>query len=171
LYGRAHAPRYRVDCNSTGINCSNAADPALIYYEFYSTDADVPLRRVYAADAQRSTDGLRWFRNGAHSIANSDGNTTSSVQQYGSLVTSSLSPAGATTNAVYTYTGINGYPYKATMSIGTDLWLVYSRFNSAAIINEFEIEFNRESGNAGGSGTGNTQGNSTNTNTARRIRW
>ena len=49
LYGRVHAPRYRVDCNVTAINAPCISGNLTMYFEFYSKDTNVTLRRDSAS--------------------------------------------------------------------------------------------------------------------------
>jgi len=176
LYGRAHAPRYRVDCSSSTGNC--ASQPLLIYFEFYSKDSNLPLRRdavsgLNIGDQLRSNDAILWFRNTNHMAA--DGNTTSVAQRY--IVSSPITPSvithnGNTDQQTYTYSGNDGYPYKASMELNASRWLIYNRFEDNATSNNFQLEFNAGPGNKAGTdnlGGGADTGAGANTN--RRIRW
>ena len=174
IYGRAHAPRYRVECTAAGA-CSNSNKPALIYYEFYSNpnaaDANLSLRQTIAGDTDRSSDALLWFNNPQHAV-NDDGNITGSSQKIASEITQvSIDNSASPTSIVYQYSGNSGYPYKGTIGLNTQSWLIYNKFNASATQNEFEIEFNKDKGEVAGHDTNATGGNSANTNTARRIRW
>jgi len=170
LYGRAHAPRYRVDCSSSTGDC--ASQPLLIYFEFYSKDSNLPLRQSIASDLQRSTDAILWFRNANH--AATDGNTTSVTQRYiaSSPISESVITHGNIDRQTYTYSGNDGYPYKASMELNASRWLIYNRFDDNATSNNFQLEFNAGPGNKAGTdnlGGGADTGAGANTN--RRIRW
>ena len=177
LYGRAHAPRYRVD---VGANTK----PALIYYEYFSDDSTTA-RADYnlSGDDSRSSDSLQWFINTLHNPgtanggAGGDGTVYVTSQKAGSGLIHQYSlednaSVNATT-AVYTYDGSSGYPHKGTIRIITDSWLVYDRYNVNAVDNEFEIEFNENLGDSEGlEGSADVDEDDTvNTNTSRRINW
>ena len=176
VYGRAHAPRYRVDCTTT----SCTSQPLIVYYEFYSDDHNstiLDLRRnttyMGAGADQRSKDSFSWFQNMLHS-APDDGTVQSTQQKNGGLAvdTGTYVQSPGRTSMVYSYNGTEGYPYKATIEINASKWLIYNRFNPNAQLNEFELEFNNKGtqlapANAGGfTGEDNASINS-----SRRIQW
>ncbi|MHC3995226.1 hypothetical protein ACXWTF_10385 [Thiomicrolovo sp. ZZH C-3] len=179
LYGRAHSPRYRVDCNTTNTGpCTSS--PLELFFEFYSTDSNLTLRKEYAQDNQRSKDAIRWFRNTHHSLS-SDGNitglshkyflyyldgTSGPLKQIGSIST----PAAGISSVTLGYTGSDGYPYKGSVELHTQKWLNYDRFNPNPDVNSsFLIEFNAI-GQETGDGTLADPGDGP-ANSNRRIRW
>ncbi len=180
IYGRVHAPRYRVECSGTG-NCSTATSPnqpLKFYTEFYydaaaSVEANSTLTTL-SQEADRSVDSIRWYTNTQHNEGR-DGNITSVIQRY--VTTSPISRSGATltfTSGVafddFEYdSSSEGYPYKATMQIISQPWLIYNRFDDSATANDFELEFNAKK--LGGATGGVDDSNMTSPNTSRRIRW
>ena len=164
LYGRAHAPRYRVACETASI-CDS--DTKLVYYEFYSQDTDLALRQLYASDAQRSPDAILWYTNSRHMA--SDGNVTLS----GSSVVSLSTPVtnGPTAPFVSQYLGTQGFPHKMTIPISTQTWLLYNRFDTSALTNDFALEFNLQDGDQVGEDSLGAEGMSGTANTSRRIFW
>jgi len=181
LYGRVHAPRYRVECNST-VACSTTTSPnrpLVLYNEFYydqtaSIDANDTLT-AFSSETNRSVDSVNWYKNYMH--AQSDGNVSSVVQYYGNNVynSSPISVTAPTTiaNGISTvdanYTGLDSYPYKATMGIRASEWQIYNRFDAAADHNTFELEFN--AARIGDDANLSSDINITSPNTSRRIRW
>lgn len=179
LYGRTHAPRYRVECSGSG-PCSTTTSPnqpLKIYEEFYydlgaTIDSNATLT-PFSNGGQRSIDAINWYTNTLHQ--DSDGNVSSVVQYYnGTQVTSSpITTTTPTANASgvsttdATYDG-QSYPYKATMGLITSPWLVYNRFDASADHNEFDLEFN--AAQIGGDPT-KSDSNLTSPNTSRRIQW
>jgi hypothetical protein len=179
LYGRAHAPRYRVNCGTNPGNC--APKPVQLYFEFYgSDDANLSLRREYAQDNERSRDAILWYRNTHHDSA-ADSNITHLSHKYyaydlntttGPLYLGGTigTPNNGISQANIGYTGADGYPYKASVNIHTQKWLNYDRFNSDPDINaSFLIEFNAIGVEAGEGNLGGTDSGPANSN--RRIRW
>lgn len=168
LYGRAHAPRYRVGCDTTG-SCNS--DKLEIYYEFYSRDVDRALREVYAPDDTcRSKDAISWFQNTLHAV--SDGKVQG-VSQSGMGYTSVLSLSSSMIPAETTiqYSGGNGYPFKTTMRISVPSWLIYNQFDTSASYNEFALEYNLgDAGKVGVDALGESAIDGP-ANTSRRIRW
>lgn len=179
LFGRVHAPRYRVECSDPAAACSTASTPNLpvtTYYEFYYDDSEAiensSVTVPSATTAARGVDSIRWFRNNVHTLTH--GNTLSVTQKY--VSTSPIDTVGSTVFAApvsktdLSYTGADGYPYKATMDITTNDWLIYNRYDNTATTNDFEIEFNVDK--AGGDTNASfTDEGDVNPNTARRIQW
>ena len=181
LYGRVHAPRYRVECSGTG-NCSTTTAPnqALILYdEFYydlnsTIDANSSLTTVknISSGVNRSVDSINWYTNIQH--GSRDGNATQVVQYYMpgaspiSVISGPTIPVSGRSTLNVTYDGTDGYPYKATMGITASPWLIYNRFDAAAIHNDFELEFNAAQL---GEDSNLSDSNLTSPNTSRRIRW
>jgi hypothetical protein len=175
LYGRVHAPRYRVDCNVTGMNEPCTSGGLAMYFEFYSKDSNLSLRQSLAPDVNRSKDAIYWFRNGMHELT--DGNITSVTQRFVSPVEVSVPTAATWDNTNHTelwkfqYTGKDGYPYKAAMGIDSNHWLLYNRYDANATTNTFELEFNAGPGTKAGQDNLGSTDNDGDANTNRRIRW
>lgn len=177
IYGRVHAPRYRVVCDSTGAcgTTSSPNQPLKFYMEFFydaagTIDANTTLSTTLASESNRSVDSVRWYKNPKH--ANSDGNITGFVQKFVSpspiTAPTTVSFSGGEGTGDFTYDGSDGYPYKATMQINSQSWLIYNMFDGTATTNDFELEFNAKTI---GSESNNTSGVTANPNTTRRIRW
>ena len=72
----------------------------------------------------------------------------------------------------FTYTGNKGYPFKGTVNMTTDPWLIYHRFDENATVNTFELEFNSATGGWTGVDRSNVAVDvNASTNTNRRIEW
>ncbi|UFS62090.1 hypothetical protein LOH54_10570 [Sulfurimonas sp. HSL-3221] len=180
LYGRGHAPRYRVNCGTvvTGPCLSQNLE---LFFEFYAdNDSNLTLRRGYAQDNERSKDAIMWFRNTKHD-SGADGNVTHlSHKFFGYDLNSSTSPlyqgtsitapGNGISNVRIGYRGSDGYPYKASVNLHTDRWLKYDRFNANPDVNaSFLIEFNAIGVEAGEGNLDGTDSGPANSN--RRIRW
>ena len=126
------------------------------------------------SDTNRSTDSINWYVNLQHTAV--DGNISATAPKVGSLVSdggvANYTNINGMTLIPYTYNGREGYPYKATIQIFTDPWLIYNRFNPNATVNEFELEFNNDKGAKTGIDiSGEESDTSANINTSRRIQW
>jgi len=180
LYGRAHSPRYRVNCgtNITGPCISQKLE---LFFEFYSSDSNLSVRREYASDTQRSKDAIMWFRNTHHSNI-ADGNITYLSHKYLDynitmtstplqITTATVSdPANGISDVYMRYMNTEGYPYKASVELHTQQWLNYDRFNTNADINNtFLIEYNAVGQVIDQDVLPTTDDNASNSN--RRIRW
>ena len=165
VYGRLHAPRYRINGNAGNV---------MVYPEIYWNQATAPnaLNNVIPPATQMlSVDSVNWYRNTVQ-VAN-DGNTTRMLQhralgRVGQTVpTVNPLPDGRSSHPLL-YDGSQGYPYKTIMDINTTdaPWLTYDRYDSNATFNQFDIEFNSQ---------GNKQSNmledTAEVNSNRRIMW
>ncbi len=167
LYERVHAPRYRFSGNQGS---------ALIYYETFCNGVDANGNTCNTAllpdgAASLINDDPRWFINTQHVTALG---TINSVAQKSAApkVTETANTQATPYVSTLTYDGTSGYPYKATMLITPQNWLLYNRYNAAAAANEFEVEFENSSGiwngvNDAQSDTSNTGATKTN----RRSMW
>ena len=178
LYGRAHSPRYRVNCGTTATGAC-LSSPLQIFFEFYSSDSNLTLRRTYAQDINRSKDAIMWFHNTRHEA--NDGNITFLSHKYLEYVITTATsplylgggigdPAEGISEVRIGYRGTDGYPYKASVDLHTQKWLNYDRFNDNPDVNSsFLIEFNAVGAKVGEGDLSNTDEGPANSN--RRIRW
>ena len=71
-----------------------------------------------------------------------------------------------------TYNGGKGYPFKSTVNMTSNDWLIYDRYDSNAIVNDFELEFYNTGIWAGQDNSDGTSADSdAATNTNRRLQW
>ena len=177
LYGREHVPRHR---------SSNPTITVPISYEFYCdsdvTSLPVPCQianhNIVSPNRLLSQDDIRWYVQVGHNPT-VDGNT-SFTQTRGGAHDALFNDMNITnTQAAYTYDETRGYPFKATIEVTTQDWLIYNRYdggptvnNGGNVVNSFELEF-FSTGQWGGQD--NTGGVNTNTlpsaDTNRRIQW
>lgn len=149
IYGRLHTPRQRVADTDPGTQAATATIP--LYYEFYCNSItgcninDYTTTPALAPDRLLSQDDVRWYVQDLHNVV-IDGNATAT--QTRNNVNDLRFNNGADMNidadartATYTYDGSQGYPYKVTIELGTQNWLLYNRYNINATENEFELEF------------------------------
>lgn len=171
-YGRSHAPRTRI----AGPNGN-----ATFYYEVYCFGTDAsgnvcdPTLRDNITGGLLSVDDIRWFQNTSH--INTDGNISATSQKNGLL---NLNPIATPLNGFpipqistvpYTYSGDKGYPYKTTMNVNNSNWLIFNRFDAAATVNNFELEFNNAAGWGGTNESNVSVDSNASINTNRRIQW
>ena len=166
LYGRLHAPRYRV---------SSAAGSLPVYYEFYydvnpGIEDNTTLSGTFtgSGNADRSKDAFYWYKNNLHQTR--DGNITGISQYNFSDLT--LGYNAAATNGIqyinYNYGG-NDFPYRATIKISTQPWLIYNRYDAAATTVDVPLEIN--SGTLHNQGSGADSDAVDATQRPRRIEW
>jgi hypothetical protein len=173
LYGRVHTPRQRVADPDPATISATATVP--IYYEFYCTGAcnvgAFAANPAISPIGLLSPDDVRWYTQALHNTA-LDGNATTTQARNAAddaRFTRSID-VGAQT-ATYTYDGTRGYPYKATMELNASNWLIYNRYDPAAVVNDFEIEY-YTTGRWGGQDQSNMSVDAnTSTNVNRRIQW
>jgi len=179
LYGRAYVQRHRA-ANQ------NANVPLL--YEFYCNDQAGSLPAAcsistysgtVSPNALHSPDDIRWYSQALHNTA-VDGNVSATDARNSSdqtrLTTKTIN--ADSTQASYTYDASRGFPYKTTVQINTPDWLIYSRFDNSATINNagtnantFELEF-YNAGNWAGQDNSNMEDNTNASSTTnRRIQW
>jgi hypothetical protein len=173
-YGRLHSPRYRIPGNSGTVRfyyevyCSPQADVNGTTCDVNSYGSGTPL-----AGNVLSIDDIRWYINGLHTVT--DGNTTA-VTGRTTLINNEVNNLNPTQpgypNWLFNYTGNKGYPFKGTMEMSTQDWLLYHRFNPTVPTNSFELEFNNIAGQWGGTDTsGVAVDSNASLNTNRRIEW
>ena len=173
IYGRVHTPRQRV-ANPNPATAANAQIP--LYYEFYC-DGACNIGAFTAAPAISpfallSQDDVRWYSQALHTIVRDGNATTTQARSVAddALITTKVIDIGAQ-SASYTYNGNKGYPYKATIELAAPAWLLYNRFNAAASINDFELEFFSTGQFAGQDQSGVNMDANTSINVNRRIQW
>ena len=170
-YGRLHAPRTRI-VGPTGT--------ARFYYEVYCNTANGCTTGWLSDVSNRlSVDDIYWHQNHNHTVL--DGNISTAanaiVPRNASLI-SDFDELGDVwrlnsdvTDARFVYDEGKAYPYKATIEVDPSNWLIYHRYNAAAVTNSFELEFNNVGGKAGlDAGAASVDINAS-TNTNRRISW
>ena len=166
-YGRTHAPRYRYPSD---------VGEAFIYYEVYCDSAGDPSLLPNGVTTAESIDSINWYNNPNHVIAR-DGNVSSVVESRGRTnVTLTNFIEGTPSTAELTYdipgTTPNSYPYKTTMEDAANGWLIYNKYNNAATVNEFEVEFYKPTSNwTGVHETDTTTDSNASDTTSKRIFW
>ncbi len=167
IYERVHAPRYRF---------SGSSGTAFIYYETYCNGTDTNGNTCNTAllpdgTASQINDDPRWYINTQHIAAL--GTVNSVTQRNGAgTVTQTASAQTTPYSSTLTYDGSAGYPYKTTMQITPSNWLVYNRYNAAAVANEFEVEFENSAGIWNGANEAQSNTNDSGaTKTNRRSMW
>ncbi|MBN2815710.1 MAG: putative Ig domain-containing protein [Campylobacterales bacterium] len=171
-YGRTNSPRQRF---STPTGTAIAPAQNFIYYEVHcdlNNGCDKSL--LQGGNDANSTSDPRWFVNTNHTVNFGD---AGSVNKKGSIVGAGEVTGTATsgnhldfTNLIYD--GSRNYPYKATMENNASMWLIFNRFNNAAIRNEFEVEFEDSASSwAGVNETNTSTGTNSSSKTNRRSTW
>ena len=167
FYGRAHTPRYRIQGNAANLRS---------YYEVYCQNCNVPRLQIVSPNQLLSVDDIRWFQNTIHTQATGEipvanPMTTQNPVQAARLVLGANLVTNAITTADYIYDGTAGYPFKTTVNYIPDPWLIYNRFNNAALFNSFELEFSQVGGQAGKDNSGTHMNATGAPATNRRIQW
>ncbi len=165
-YGRTHASRQRYNGN-TG--------PANIYFESFCFGALCNKTLLPNSINSTRTDDVRWFWNQNHNTTN-DGNISIVVQKgetnaAADIVDATDNPIGNPSVTTLGYDGTKGYPYKTTMENGASPWLIYNESDPTATRNEFQVEFDAQSGWSGEKETTTTTTTPAATTTNRRIMW
>lgn len=168
LYGRAHASRIRT-------LSPQASFP--VAYEFYyqaANSLDDQTLQAFSSTNNRSKDSVFWYVNTLHNSV--DGNITNGVE----LVSSNDMTLTPTANFVngeqtvdYTYSG-GDYPYRATLMLTTQPWLVYHPYDSNVtnVRIRVPIEINDPNPQTYTNYLENEEQNQTdNPNRPRRIQW
>lgn len=134
LYARTHTTRQRYARSDGRIP---------IYYEIYANEsADKSL--LPDGINSKFSDDPRWFINTKHT---SEYGTSGNISQKNlNDITATIGSGNHQDYASITYNG-STYPYKATMKITPQSWLIYNKYNSSAAYNEFEVEFELDTTN------------------------
>lgn len=163
IYGRTHAPRYRFD---------TPIGKAYIYYEVFCSGAGCDKSLLPNGSTSKFSDDPRWLKNESH-LSATFGTAGTVSQKNATKVSVTVQPVGAHPDAIQVeYDESRGYPYKTTMQNSATSWLIYNKYNSSVITNEFEVEF--EGGASEWSGaheTNTTTGETGAKKTNRRSMW
>jgi len=169
VYGRAHMARTRAMCN--GGNCTGNVT---FFYEFYGDeDANLTLINNLLVNPRHSIDSVNWYRNSEHNTS-ADGNVTAVASTIPGSGTPALIQLPTNTNASVIYNGSQGYPYKSTLNIFTQTWLIYDPFDAAAGLVSGQLEYygpGSWSSNTGAETSVKDADVNKNQNTNRRIQW
>ncbi len=175
LYARTNVPRSRfIESDTYNVN---------LYYESfcYATDK-------YNNDCNRSLlpDGIdsnitndpRWFINTKHNHTDNIFGKAEKVKEIKgrTFVETEEQPTGDHQDSVTLKYEKKIFPYKTTMQNNASSWLIYRKYDATAKTNEFEVEFNKKSGESGWIGVSeedvaNTKSVDTTTRTNRRTMW
>ncbi|MBN2896095.1 MAG: hypothetical protein JXK05_09430 [Campylobacterales bacterium] len=162
-YSRIHAPRYRFQ---------GSEGNATLYYEVYcDNDGNRTLLQQITPNEILSVDSVNWYRNNLHDTNQREGNV-SGLQPRNLIYfnQNQFANMGATSRGSFTINAAARFPYKTTVNINASNWLIYNRFDPAATMNRFDIEFS-SSGVRGGEGKAGRTDQDAITNTNRRILW
>ena len=179
IYGRLHTPRQRVADTNPADLPATATIP--LYYEYYCNSMtgcdinDYTATPALSPNRLLSQDDVRWYRQALHNVV-TDGNATLTQTRNNSNDVrfangANMNIDSGDMNATYTYDGVLGYPYKVTIELGTQDWLLYNRYDDEATENEFELEFFTT-----GQWSGKDKSNmgldaNSSTNVNRRVEW
>ena len=144
VYGRVHTPRQRS-------NTPNITVPT--NYEFYCNSATGCAVGNYALVSPQellSPDAVRWYNLPIHNnLVDGDVTSTNARNEIDNGDFDTMQPINNGLSAQYIYNNKQGYPYKTTINLNTENWLIYHRYNANANANTFELEF-YNAGNWGG---------------------
>jgi len=183
LYGRAHATRQRSVINTitVPVNFEFYCDPNIIpacNITTYSTLPSPGVGNAISPSALQSPDDIRWYIQARHNL-NVDGNVTNTQTRDGAHDLNFAAISSGSNTVQYIYNGAVGHPYKATIELWSQEWLIYDRYNpnntvnnGGNVVNNFELEFTRSGVKGGIDNTdGQTSDSNAATNTNRRIQW
>jgi len=168
FYGRAHAPRYRVQGNNANLTT---------FYEVYCQNCNIPRLQTVSPNQLSSVDDIRWFQNTIHTAAQGDipvalaPMATQNPAQFPRLTFPAPLVTGATSVGNYAYDNGAGYPFKTTINYTPSTWLIYNRFDPNAVVNSFELEFFNNGNWSGKDNAGMNSGSNSATTVNRRIQW
>ena len=180
IYGRLHTPRQRVADTNPADLPATAQIP--LYYEFYCNSLSgcnindyTTVAPILSPNRLLSQDDVRWYVQALHDVV-AEGNSTftqtrnnANDARFANGANMDIDTGSLT--ATYTYDGVQGYPYKVTIELGTQDWLLYNRYDITATENEFELEFFTT-----GQWSGKDESNmgldaNSSTNVNRRVEW
>ena len=151
LYAKAHAQDTTIQENSGDVN---------ITYEVYCGGTGCDKTLLPDGNTSTFSDDPRWFINTKHTSSYGSAGTIKQKRVPRHVKVTS-NPTGNHPDKVgLEYDQKRGYPYRATMKMEPNDWLIYHKYNANADHNEFHVEF--DSDNSGWIGSGETD-NSTGT--------
>ncbi|NPA65539.1 MAG: hypothetical protein GXO11_01520 [Epsilonproteobacteria bacterium] len=164
LYAKVHAPRTITKTDDVDVP---------IYYETYCYGVGCDKTLLPNGTTSINSDDPRWWINTNH---NSSAGTAGTITQKGGTyvtVQTGKAPTGNHPDKVgLHYDASKGYPYKATMKMVPDNWLIYNKYNPNATSNDFEVEFYGPGGDWAGKYESNTATDANASNrTSRRLIW
>ncbi len=170
VYGRVHAPRYRI--NGRGNDLFNGIPTGRLrfYYEVFCSTCNPNTPEWGGAIGNLSVDSINWYQNLHHnnSLLGDINNTmpffTRNPANFQQMTKVDMNLSDFQLN-----NGVN-LPYKTTININASDWLIYDRFNVNAQTNSFELEF-QGTGTKGGTQDGTMTDGNANVNSNRRILW
>lgn len=159
-YAKANVPRSVIKGNSGVVKG---------YYEIYCNTNEGCDKTLLPASASNSDDP-RWWINPSHT--SSYGKMKDIVQKNATDVNCTTTPSGnATESLTLTYDEAKGYPYKTTMKIVPDHWLIYNKFDGGADHNEFDVKFESTGGGWAGQDESNSSTKTSTANKNRILQW
>lgn len=165
----ATIPHYYAKLHVQNQNYIGTTGIAPIRYEIYCNQCD--MSNLPDGDNSTFSDDPRWYINTTHSATDGSAINISQVTNGAALVGTTIIDLNS---SQLIYNATKGYPYKSTMQVTTQNWLLYNLFNPDVTSNEFEIEFHKSTTNDGWLGTGKnstaTQ-NSGSLNGNKRLMW
>jgi hypothetical protein len=129
---------YYVKAHTPDTTISGASGSAVMNYEIYCYGTGCDKTLLPNGNASKNSDDPRWWINENHT--NNDGQVDSVTQKRtpSHVTASSL----ALESVTLTYDTNQGYPYRATMKLVPDNWLIYNKYDPTADHNEFNVQFN-----------------------------
>jgi hypothetical protein len=129
---------YYAKAHSQDSVISGSSGNVVINYEIYCYDTGCDRTLLPNGTASQNSDDPRWWVNQNHTTSYGQ---VSSVTQKRTPV--HVTPSGLGLNSVtLTYDENRGYPYRATMNIVPDNWLIFNKYDATADHNEFNVQFN-----------------------------
>ena len=166
LYAKSYAPR-------TVINGNEGDVP--IEYDVYCTT------NCSAIGFLQATVDSRWWKNTQHNSNYGKADSKGSIVQRNGAnavrVVPGYGPTGVVNDNVRLHYYGSSYPYKTTMQMFGDDWLIYNKYSSTDVggnvinYNEFEVQFNNNSAGWVGSGESNNTTQQDTSQVKRVLSW
>ncbi len=161
-YARAYVPDSKIIGNSGTVKG---------YYEIYCSGSGCNKALLPQGAASKGSDDPRWWINESHTSGYGKMKEIKQKRTPVHVTLNGASPSGnATENIPLLYDEQRGYPYKATMKIIPNRWLIYNKYNANADHNEFDVKFEGNGEWAGKNSSKSATGTS-NADKSRILKW
>lgn len=147
LYVKAHAKKTKINGSTGDVN---------ITYEVFCSDSEDCNKTLLPDKSCTMSDDPRWCINTKHTPSFGSGGDIEQKRTNGHISVISLPTGTYPDKTTLEYDEKKGYPYRATMKMKPNEWLIYNKYNADADHNEFEVEFQKEGSKWIGSGETDT---------------
>ena len=161
-YARAYVPDSKIIGNSGTVKG---------HYEIYCSGSGCNKALLPQGAASKGSDDPRWWINESHTSGYGKMKVIKQKRTPVHVTLNGASPSGsATENIPLLYDEQRGYPYKATMKIIPNRWLIYNKYNANADHNEFDVKF-EGNGEWAGKNSSKSATSTSNADKSRILQW